>query len=111
MKSPNAAQAFVDICRLRDYCLSPDHPRGRHKARVFEAVLGLTADDAEELSDAILAAVLESEADLDEEDQYGQRFTVDFVISRDAGKATIRTSWIIRQDEDYPRLVTCYVLE
>jgi hypothetical protein len=111
MKLPNAAQAFVDIRKLRDYCLSPEHLRGRHKARVFVAVLGLTADDAEELRDSILAAVLECEANLDEEDQYGQRFTVDFAMSRDAGEATIRTSWIVRQDEDYPRLITCYVLE
>jgi|GEM_PF-2721604 len=34
MKLPHGAHAVVDIARLRDYCLSPDHPRGRHKARL-----------------------------------------------------------------------------
>jgi hypothetical protein len=37
----------VDLTKVRDYCLSASHPRGRHKARVFQARLGLTADNAE----------------------------------------------------------------
>lgn len=35
MKLPNADRAVVGLAKLRDYCLSPTHPRGRHKARVF----------------------------------------------------------------------------
>ena len=35
MKLPNADRAVVEIEKLRDYCLSSSHPRGRHKARVF----------------------------------------------------------------------------
>ncbi len=46
MKIPNADQAFVDLRKLRDYCLNPEHPRGRHKARLFKGALGWTADDA-----------------------------------------------------------------
>jgi hypothetical protein len=46
MRLPNGDQAIVEIVKLRDYCLSPTHPRGRHKARVFAAVLGLTDKDA-----------------------------------------------------------------
>jgi hypothetical protein len=40
MKLPNGERAVVDIRKLRDYCLSAKHRRGRHKARVFEAALG-----------------------------------------------------------------------
>jgi hypothetical protein len=29
MKLPNGDAAIVDIAKLRDYCLSPDHPRGK----------------------------------------------------------------------------------
>ena len=47
MKLPNCQRAVVDIEKLRDYCLSTEHPRGRHKARVFATTLGLTADNAE----------------------------------------------------------------
>ncbi len=35
MKLPNAENAVVEIAKLRDYCLSEDHLRGRHKARVL----------------------------------------------------------------------------
>ena len=57
MKLPNADRAIVEIEKLRDYCLSSSHPRGRHEARVFINALGITADDAQELTQAILYAV------------------------------------------------------
>ncbi len=37
MKLPNGGRAVVEIAKLRDYCLNPAHPRGRHNARVFAA--------------------------------------------------------------------------
>lgn len=48
----------VDISKLRDYCLSEFHPRGKHKARVFRVALGLTAADSDALRDALLNAVV-----------------------------------------------------
>ena len=39
MKLPNAANAFVDLAKLRDYSLSRTHEEGQHKARVFFAAL------------------------------------------------------------------------
>lgn len=110
MALPNADRAVVDIAKLRDYCLSVTHPRGRHKARIFGAAVGMTAADAVELRDAILAAVRRInavEADLDD---FGQRFLVDFTLSHRSRAAEIRTSWIVRPDEDFPRLTSCYVL-
>jgi len=44
MKLPEAERAVVDIAKLRDYCLSPFHPLGRHKARIFAGLLRLDAD-------------------------------------------------------------------
>ena len=46
-KLQNPENALVEIRKLRNYCLGPDHPRGRHKARMFASALGLIADDAE----------------------------------------------------------------
>jgi hypothetical protein len=43
-KLPNAEWALLDIRKLADYCLSPVHPRGRHKARVFRDALDLSQD-------------------------------------------------------------------
>jgi hypothetical protein len=110
MKLPNADRAIVDIVKLRDYCLSPDHPRGRHKARVFAAALGLAAADAEFLRQALLGAALSEEASVADADGYGQRYVLDFDLSAPAGRARVRSSWIVRAGEDFPRLTSCYVV-
>lgn len=107
---PNPERAVVDIEKLRDYCLNPEHPRGRHKARVFAAALGLTARDAEELSIALLEAVRTGEAFPTTKDEYGERYFLDFTMSRPYGQARIRSLWIIPRGEDFPRLSSCYVL-
>jgi hypothetical protein len=78
MLLPSGDQAIVEIAKLRDYCLSPNHPRGRHKARVFAATLGITAADAEMLRTALLDAAAHANAILTDYDVYGQRYVVDF---------------------------------
>lgn len=54
MHIPHAENAIVDIRKLRDYCLNPEHPEGKHKARLFVAALGMTEANAEPLHDALL---------------------------------------------------------
>jgi hypothetical protein len=107
---PNAERAIVEIEKLRDYCLSTTHPRGKHKATVFASVLGITANEAEVLRDSILSATLHNEAIPTEQDEYGQRFVMDFEMENRGRKAIVRTSWIIRTSENFPRLTSCYVL-
>ncbi|WP_347277307.1 DUF6883 domain-containing protein [Leptolyngbya sp. FACHB-671] len=41
MKLPNAESAFIDLNKLRSYSLNLQHDRGKHKARLFAAILGL----------------------------------------------------------------------
>jgi hypothetical protein len=110
MKLPNAELAVVDIDKLRDYCLNERHSRGRHKARVFASVLGLTRDDADVLRNALLKAARESEAALGERDDYGQRYVLDFQMSGPGGQARVRSSWIVLVGEDSPRMTSCYVI-
>ncbi|MCC6500023.1 MAG: hypothetical protein IT313_07115 [Anaerolineales bacterium] len=110
MKLPHADRAVVDVEKLRNYCLSPSHPRGKHKARVFARVLGLTAADADELRQRILSAVILEDAIPTDQDEYGQRYAVDFRISRQGNEALVRSLWIIRASEDFPRMTSCYVL-
>jgi hypothetical protein len=43
MLIPNAENAVVDIRKIRDYCLNPEHDDGKHKARIFLSTLGMTA--------------------------------------------------------------------
>jgi hypothetical protein len=62
MLIPNAGKAVVDIRKLRDYCLNPEHNDGKHKARIFLSTLGMTADNAEELRQILLEVVQAHEA-------------------------------------------------
>lgn len=110
MRLPNVDRAVVDIAKLRDYCLSASHPRGRHKARTFNASLGITAADAPELRAAILEAVQHADATESDSDEFGRRFVVDIWLSFRGRRAKVRTAWIVRRGEDYPRLTSCYVL-
>ena len=110
MKLPNAGQAVVDINKLREYCLNPSHSRGRHKARVFASALRIFQNDAEFLRAQLLDAVLNNDATLGEMDEHGSRYLVDFECAKGKHRATIRSGWMIRQGESFPRLTTCYVL-
>lgn len=110
MKLPNGEKAIVDIVKLRDYCLSTQHPRGRYKARVFAAALGLSAKDAEVLRQALLDAARKEDAEATEQDDYGQRYVINFTFTGPSGQAGIRSSWIVRRGEEFPRLTSCYVL-
>lgn len=109
MELPNGSAAFVDMRKVRDYCLNPDHPRGRYKARVFASALGITQDDAEVLRDALLDAAEYASAELGDLDEYGQRYAVEFEFTGPGGRAIIRSAWIIRSDEDFPRFVSAYI--
>ena len=110
MRLPDGDHAIVEIRKLRDYCLNPDNPRGSNKARVFAAVLGLTATDAEQLRTALLHAAHTGDAVAGELDMYGQRYTIDFTMTTETGSAQIRSGWIILHNETTPRLATCYVI-
>ena len=115
MRLPNAENAVVDIEKLRDYCLNPEHPDGKHKARVFFAKLGITKDDAESLRQAILEGILLADAVEQVRTSYGRRFAVDLLISKGEGivlaRAVVRTAWMIREEEDSPHLTTCFCLQ
>ena len=109
MRLPNAEEAIIAIEKLRDYCLNPEHPRGKHKARVFKSSLGLGAEDADELKKQIERKVLEGDCEEAGSDQYGRRYTMAFEMKRGDRAASIRTGWIIRTGEEMPRLTSCYV--
>lgn len=110
MLVPNSENAIVDIHKIRDYCLNPNHEVGKHKARVFASALNLTENDAAELQTALLQAVEIFDAEMGRLDKYGQHYTVDFEFERQAKRAVIRSGRIIDSDSDVPRLVTCLVI-
>jgi hypothetical protein len=110
MLIPNAENAVVDIRKLRDYCLNLEHDDGKHKARLFSSILGMTADHAEELRQILLEVVKIQEARLGRQDEFGQRYTLDFTIEWQNKSATLRSGWIIEHGSEIPKLTTCYPL-
>ena len=110
MKLPNADGALIDTNKLRAYSLSSTHDRGKHKARLFAAILGLTSQDADLLQALILEAIQQHEATPGQTDEYGQRFTVNVPLTHNQTTAMVQTAWIIRIDETFPRLVSCYIV-
>jgi len=64
MQLPNGDRVVVDVSKLRDYCLNPNHEDCKHKARVFASALVLTRADAESLRQRLLAAAANATAEL-----------------------------------------------
>ena len=109
MLLPNGDRAIVDVRKLRDYCLNPDSPRGRHKARVFRRALGLTKADVSKLRQRLLLAARTEEARAGISDVYGQRYSIEFLMVTETGRARIQSGWIVLPGATEPRFTTCYV--
>ena len=99
----------MDRRKIDDYCLDPDHEEGFHKARLFQALLGLNRDNAQRLVDLLRRAVETGDATEGVSDEYGRRYVVDFEFEGPRGPVTVRSAWIVRTGEELPRLVTCYI--
>ena len=108
MKLPGVEHAVLEPVKVRDYLLSPAHPVGRFKAAFFIA-LGYTPERWERLRDDILAIALAEPATEGSSNDYGQIFHVDGILTSPTGRsAAVRTAWIIRNGEQFPRLVTAF---
>ena len=110
MKLPDGDKADLGT-KLEDYALNPLHRHGQHKARVFEAVLGLTLANKDVLARAVLAAA----ATLDEavstgDNGFGKTYVLRLRLTTEKGTATVLSAWIVRHDEDFPRLTTCFIV-
>ena len=110
MKLPNPEMCLIDDGKLTAYSLNFNHGEGKHKARVFKSALGITLDNLEELKMVLLEAVKNYEAIPAKANSYGQKYIIDFPMTRNNQTAIIHSVWIIRNEENFPRLVTCYVL-
>ena len=110
MKVPNGDKAVIDLRKLEEYCLNADHEVGGHKARVFASALNLTPENAPQLSNALLKAVLSEEAKPGPVNKHGLKFIVDFDMWNEGRVARVRSVWIIDNGEENPRLVTCLVI-
>jgi len=100
----------VDIRKLRDYCLNPHHPVGKHKARVFLSHLGIERRDAQWLKENIIEKIKDAEIEWVQEDEYGKRCSADLKLDMKKRSAYVKTIWIIKAGNEIPELVTCYII-
>lgn len=108
MKMPGGDDAIVEREKLTGYCLNPEHPRGKHKARVF-ATLGFTAENADELRAALLRAAATADAQPAASDQFGDRYVIEFEIKGPRDSGVVKSTWIVRRGETSSRLTSCFV--
>jgi len=103
-----ASPTVIEPRKIRDYLLSPSHPRGGAK-REFFASLGYTRDGWH-----VLAADLRRQAEHNDAieaatTRFGTKYVVQSTIRSPSGtEAEVRSVWIILVDEDFPRFVTAY---
>ena len=70
----NARNAIIDERKVTAYVLSPTHPRGRDKARIFRSALGYDLANCGELIEQIRRAILKREAVFIRHDRYGRHY-------------------------------------
>lgn len=108
MKLPNGDRAIVPIEKLANYCLNPEHPDGKHKARVFASAMGITRHNAEELRDLISRAATHGEVVQQAITPFGQQFKVDWVVPG-YDDIILRTIWLIPSSQPHPHLVSAFI--
>ena len=104
MKLPHADRVRIDERKVRDYLLSPSHPVGRFKARVF-AALGFGEGTAALFIAELRRIAVGGEVAEVEDTAFGRKYTVHGDLTGPAGSAKVLTVWIQEGQEDV-RLVT-----
>ncbi len=109
IRLPSATRATIPTDKLARYALDPNHPRGRHKARVFASALGITADDWRYLYDQILEALPDAPVRSTRITPFGVTYEV--VVSIDGlngATVPVVTIWIVEVGKP-PRLTSTWV--
>lgn len=109
MEKEFALKVQIEISKLKDYCLNENHTVGKHKAKVFREVLGLSAEHSEWLKDKIVESVSTNKFIPKEPNIYGDRYEMNFNLKTSKGSATVVTGWICLKGADVFRLTTCYI--
>jgi len=109
VRLPSCHKAVVEIEKLRDYSLNPNHPVGQHKARVFRAALGITLKDAEWLRELAHEIAVHDDAKRGTASVFGDKYVIDSVVEYEGKFAVVRFCWIVELGTEFPRLTSCYV--
>ncbi|HEY9647602.1 MAG TPA: hypothetical protein V6C88_14595, partial [Chroococcidiopsis sp.] len=94
--------------KLERYVLNPQHPKGKDKAALFRNRLGITLENKEILETTLLEAAINHEATIHKSDSYGIQYDIKFLMTTKFGQSWVISCWIIRVNEDFPRLTNTY---
>jgi hypothetical protein len=107
---PHFDQAVVQIEKLEDYVLNSEHPRGKHKARVFQSTLQIHRRHAKVLAEAIQSSLSRAPAEQAESSSHGDRWTTwHEIIGLNAQSVIVTVAWMFKKNAEHiPVFITCY---
>ena len=106
--------AVVPREKLAEYALSTTHPTGMHKARLFDHVLGIRADDWQYLAEQLRAGLHEVQVtQVRDASAWGTEHHIQYradmpIVGRNGAIEVVRTVWKI-VDSGPPTLVTLFL--
>ena len=111
MKLADIAESIrINPRKLTHYVLDADSPHGKHKAVLFDKLLGFTKKNYTSLLRQLEGGAMDAEATFHSEDKFGKRYTADITIKGMKGRcAVVRTGWIVISERREAHLVTLYV--
>lgn len=110
MRLPNAEKAVVPASKIVNYLLSPTHRAGKSKAAFFSA-FGFSANQWQDLAEALRLHALENDVCEREQTEYGIRHVIDGTLrAPDGSTLKIRSVWFIDNGSNIARFVTAHPL-
>lgn len=110
MKLPNGDRAELGD-KLERYSLNLQHPEDKDKAIMFRNRLGITLENKEILEATLLKSAVREEATIYRTDQHETHYDVKFFMTTAIGSSLVLSCWIVRTDEDFPRLTNAYPVD
>jgi hypothetical protein len=101
----------ADVRKIRDYCLNEEHIDGKHKAVLFQRLLGITAANWYVLAEQLAGGIGQELVNRPEKTNWGVQYESRIPVTGPNGVTKIVTSgWIIRENEA-PFLTSAYIEE
>ena len=108
MYLPNKERAIVEIKKVKEYLLNPEHRTGKHKARFFTKI-GFSLDNPQVLQKALKQHPINHECAKTIDSEHGVKFIIEgSIITPENRMYHIRTVWMIPTSEELAKLVTAY---
>jgi len=105
-----AKSICINPRKLTHYVLDTDSPHGKHKAVLFDKLLGFTKKNYTSLLRQLEGGAMHAEVTFHSEDKFGKRYTADITVKGMEGRcAVVRTGWIVTSEIREAHLVTLYV--